>query len=376
MVSKFLRRKPRTVREVLEGAGLQAETIDAAEEAGTDELLAIGAVVLPKAGTLTIDELTDKVGADVDVVRLFWRALGFADPVEGERSFTKRDVKVLRSLLELTDAGLVDPDLSLRVARVIGVSMAQLAATVVDASETRSGQRRRQAPDGDTLADARGDAYSLPVRAAELLPFMSDVIDYSFRRHLRAAARRRLDLAHTVDGATQVVGFADLVRFTQLSLQLDQDDLDEVVGRFDELVNETVVRQHGRIIKMIGDGAMFAVAEPAQGALIALELADAVRRDDRLPGIRIGLASGQVLTRDGDLYGPVVNLASRLVDIGRAGAVNIDQDIRAAIAGDQRFGARSLGERSLRHIGDVKVYRLRPGPGWSADRLTDTTGDG
>jgi len=141
-VSKFLRRKPRTVRDVLAEIGMPDEEIDAAELAGTDELLAIDAVVLPKPGKLTIDELAEKVGTDVEIVRIFWRALGFVDAVEGERSFTKRDVRVLRSLVQLTTDGLIDADLSLRVARVVGVSMAQVATAVVDASETRSGQRR------------------------------------------------------------------------------------------------------------------------------------------------------------------------------------------------------------------------------------------
>ena len=369
-MSKFLRRKPNTVREVLEELGLSADTIDAAELAGTDELLAIDAVVLPKPGKYTIDELATKVGADVEVVRMFWRALGFVDAIEGERSFTKRDVRVLRSLVELTGAGLVDPELSLRVARVIGLSMAQVATAIVDASEARAG-RLREAVDDENVASARDDSGSLPVRAAELLPFMSDVIDYSFRRHLRAAARRRLDLARSVDGVTQIVGFADLVRFTELSLKLDDRELDHVVGRFDQVINRTVVRHGGRIVKMIGDGAMFAATNPVSAALIGLELSDAVADDQRLPGLRIGMASGQVLARDGDMYGPVVNLASRLVEIGRAGAVNVDLGIRDALAGDPRFSLRSLGDRALRHIGDTRVYRLRAGPAWRHGQLHD-----
>ena len=65
--------------------------------------------------------------------------------------------------------------------------------------------------------------------------------------------------------------------------------------------------------------------------------------------------------RDGDLYGPVVNTASRLVAIGRAGAVNVNQSLRDQLASDRRFALRSLGQRNLRHIGEVRVYRLRAG---------------
>ena len=117
---------------------------------------------------------------------------------------------------------------------------------------------------------------------------------------------------------------------------------------------------------MIGDAAMFTVVDPAGAAMVALELADEVAAEPRLSGLRIGMASGAALARDGDLYGPVVNLASRLVTIGRAGAINVSQEVRDALAGDRRFALRSLGKRTLRHIGEVRVYRLRPGPDWGS----------
>ncbi|MFT4658759.1 MAG: adenylate cyclase [Candidatus Aldehydirespiratoraceae bacterium] len=332
------------------------EMIDEAEASGTAELLAIDAVVLPGKAKLTIDELAAKVGVETDVVKALWRALGFVDFEDG-RSFSKQDVAILKSLIALTDDGLIDPGIALQVARVIGMSLANVATAVVDAGAARSVERREAAVGADNV----DDPSALAVRAGELLPFMTEVIDYSFRRHLRAAARRRVLLASSPGGETQVIGFADLVRFTELSLHLDDRKLADLVGRFDSLVHDVVVGHDGRIVKMIGDAAMFSVVDPVQGALIALELADAVDQDPILSGLRIGMASGPVLARDGDLYGPVVNTASRLAAIGRAGSVNINQSLRDELTGDQRFVLRSLGQRNLRHIGEVRVYRLRPG---------------
>ncbi len=337
------------------------ETIDEAEASGTAELLAIDAVVLPGKAKLTIDDLAAKVGVEVDVVRSLWRALGFVDS-DDERSFSKHDVAILKSLVALTEDGLVDPDIALQVARVIGMSLANVATAVVDAGAARSVERREAAASDDNEDEAADDPSALAVRAGELVPFMSEVIDYSFRRHLRAAARRRVVLASSPGGETQIIGFADLVRFAELSLHLDDRKLADVVGRFDSLVHDLVVSHDGRIVKMIGDAAMFSVLDPVQGALIALEVADAVEHDPILGGLRIGMASGPILARDGDLYGPVVNTASRIAAIGRAGAVNVNQSLRDELAGDPRFALRSLGQRNLRHIGEVRVYRLRPGP--------------
>ena len=150
----MLRRKPQTVRDVLEQLGMPADTIDEAELAGTAELLAIDAVVLPKPAKPTIDELAAKVGTDVDVVRVFWRALGFVDAVEDERSFSKRDVAMLEVARRADERGLVDHDLALPVARVVGLSMAHVATAVVDASELRSVERREVAAEGDSDAAA------------------------------------------------------------------------------------------------------------------------------------------------------------------------------------------------------------------------------
>ena len=111
------------MREVLEALGTPSETIDAAEASGTAELLAIDAVVLPGKTKLTIDDLAAKVGVDVDVVRSLWRALGFVDTDADERSFSKHDVAILKSLVALTEDGLVDPEIALQVARVPSTSM-------------------------------------------------------------------------------------------------------------------------------------------------------------------------------------------------------------------------------------------------------------
>ncbi len=158
---KFLHKKPRSVRDVLEDLGLPPETIEKAEQAGTSELLAIDGVVLPERGKLTIEELAAKVGVEVEVVRVFWRALGFVDPIDGELAFNKRDVTILKSLFELTNEELIDRELSMQLARVLGQSMAQLATAVVDAGESRSGADTDQ---------------SFALRAGALLPF-------SLRRH-------------------------------------------------------------------------------------------------------------------------------------------------------------------------------------------------
>lgn len=349
-MARYRLRRARTLRQVLEGLGLDEESIEEAEQTGTAEMLAIDRLVLPDPGRYTLGELAAKIEVEPEVVRVFWRSLGFVEPIEDEPVFTKTDVRILSRLGDLVESGAVDPAVTLRMARVLGQTMAQLATAVIDATESQASTR-----EGD------GESASLAVRARELLPFLSEAVDYSFRRHLRAAARRRVDVALADDVEGQVIGFVDLARFSELSLRLDDVDLTSVVDRFDVLVHRVVVDHGGRIVKMIGDAAMFTVATPAAGASIALDLVAAVAGDRALPGVRVGLAAGPVISRDGDLYGPTVNLASRLVGVGWAGAINVNETLRDALRGDRRFSVRTIGTRSLRHIGEVPVWRLRPG---------------
>ena len=109
------------------------------------------------------------------------------------------------------------------------------------------------------------------------------------------------------------VGFADMVGFTMLSQHLSDRELAAVVSRFEELAHDIVTSMGGRVVKMIGDEAMFVVSSAADAARIGLALAEAYADDDLLSDVRVALAIGPVLVQDGDFYGPVVNLASRLV---------------------------------------------------------------
>src|SRR6185503_9537109 len=85
------------------------------------------------------------------------------------------------------------------------------------------------------------------------------LIEHVYRLQLRAAMWRRLagnepSAIGTVEGA---VGFVDLVGYTALAEELEDESLAELVQRFVDLAHDTVVRAGGRIVKTIGDEVMF-----------------------------------------------------------------------------------------------------------------------
>ncbi|MGN6695235.1 MAG: adenylate/guanylate cyclase domain-containing protein, partial [Aquihabitans sp.] len=186
------------------------------------------------------------------------------------------------------------------------------------------------------------------------------VRDAVWRRLDARAALCRSDLAHD-QGArvARAVGFADLVGFTALSQQIDAHELAGVVDRFETIAYDTVNRLGGRVVKMIGDEVMFSVPDEASAVEIALSLAETYRDDDELSDVRVGLASGPVLQREADLYGPVVNRASRIVNIAFPGSVVVSGEIVDSIADSEGVTWKSIGSRNLKDIGKVPLFLVR-----------------
>ena len=84
---------------------------------------------------------------------------------------------------------------------------------------------------------------------------------------------------------------------------------------------------------MVGDEVLFVTGHPAGAAEIALRLTSPDRGGKGLPALRVGMATGRVLTRFGDVYGPVVNLAARLTSLAKPGTALVDAGLAAALRG-------------------------------------------
>ena len=110
---------------------------------------------------------------------------------------------------------------------------------------------------------------------------------------------------------------------------------------------------------MIGDEVMFEIDDPGTGVELALALAGAYHDDDSVSDVRVGLACGPVLRREGDLFGPTVNLAHRIVGIAYAGAVVVAGDVRVALEDDERFAWKTLRTRYLKDLGRVQLHAVR-----------------
>ena len=235
----------------------------------------------------------------------------------------------------MMDLGVADVDTSLQLARVIGSSMARIAEAEVSPHGAGTGHRRRVGLERQVEAADRFAAV-WPTTRCRPWPGCSSSCGAATSR--RRCAGPCCCAAGSDSGALPVlaVGFADMVGFTTLSQQLSEEELAAVVARFEEVAHDTVTAGGGRVVKMIGDEAMFVTESALDAARIGLALAEAYADDELLSDVRVALAVGPVLVQDGDFYGPVVNLASRVVNMAAPGAVIVSDEFQAAVPSGAR----------------------------------------
>jgi adenylate cyclase len=333
----------------LVGLGADEDEIEQAERDGTLSLLALERIMVVDPPAYDLGEACQRTGLNPELLVQMWRSLGYPEPRPGELVFNEKDLDVLSKVGELIRIDPQRAPLVLQVSRVIGSSMARIASSLVDSVSGPTAQ----------LGPAARET-EVAVHAGSLLTALPEVLDVVYRKHLRAAAHQRMVQASSEEGAPAVVvGFADLVGFTALSQQVSEVELAAIVGLFEDLVFDVITAAGGRVIKTIGDEVMFSVGDPKAAAEIALALVEGTRAEEDLSDVRVGLAFGPVLDREGDLYGPVVNLASRITVIALPGTVVVAPEVADGLEDDPSYVLRPMRPRYLKDIGRVRLAALR-----------------
>jgi adenylate cyclase len=357
------------VREILHLHGVGDDEIDHAVEDGVLDLFVAERMLVPSRRRYTRGQVVELTGVELPKLERFWRALGFANVDGDDPAFTDLDLEAVRLFRSMQTLGATDTETALQLARVIGSSMARIAeAELVPGNMVSS--------EIDPVMSAEAFAGVADVT----LPAMAKLLEYVWRRQLAAGIQRSMLLrSHGLaPGQSPVlaVGFADMVGFTLLSQHLSDEDLAAVVRRFEEISHDIVTAAGGRVVKMIGDEVMFVVDGAADAARIGLDLADAYSDDDLLSDVRVGLALGPVLLRHGDYFGPTVNLAHSIVNLGNPGTVLMSDEFRTALVTEApgEFTAEPLRPRHLKVQGRVQLWwcgragQQADGAGAAADR--------
>jgi len=132
------------------------------------------------------------------------------------------------------------------------------------------------------------------------------------------------------------------------------------------LIDPAIARHHGRIVKLLGDGALVTFESVVDAVACAAEIQDsansAVSSGEAPLQFRIGVNLGDVALIDGDVYGDGVNVAARLQGMCEPGGVMVSGTAYDHLQGKLNLAFDHVGDQHVKNISrPVRVYRLGTG---------------
>src|SRR5689334_21018850 len=166
---------------------------------------------------------------------------------------------------------------------------------------------------------------------------------------------------------------ADVVGYSRLMGRDEQGTLERLKAHRKELIAPLLAEHRGRIVKLMGDGALceFASVVDAVACAVAIQQGMAGREQelpeaDRIQ-FRIGINTGDVLIEGDDIYGDGVNVAARLEGLATPGGICISGWVHEEIVRKLAVGFIPMGAQRVKNIADpVEVWRVVPGGGGAA----------
>ena len=275
--------------------------------------------VLGRGDEFSLRDLAASSGSTVDDTADLLGHLGITVEDPDDVLFCADDQQ-LTDFVAAAMGDLLLPSEGVEMLHVMGAGLQSLAEAAV-ASHVQGPERRS----ADIIEHTR-----INVRITELGLRLGEQLPTIFRHHLRQAAqrqRRTQSTEHSVH-VHLAIGFIDLTGFTSLSQTLAPDDLVQLVKGFETQAHELAHSHDARVVKLIGDEVMFAAETATNAVGYAIGMLDAFRGGEVTP--RGGIAMGALVNLHGDYFGPVVNLAARLVDEAVPGQLLLSEEVAAA----------------------------------------------
>lgn len=300
---------------------------------------------------LTAADAAAIAGLPLEKARRLWRTLGFPEHGD-ERAYDSTDVDALRLMSTVLEERVIDFDVALNIARGVGLTMARLADWEV-------GELVHHVDDAFTEPGADGAPGTWVIDRFGTR--FEELLIYAWRRHL-AVSVARMQSVRAIDADPNTtdlcVGFADIVGFTALSNEVTRDRIGELVDVFEARCSDVITREQGRLIKSMGDAVLFVNDDPMRAFATAEGIINVIGRDPRMPDVRVGLATGGVVLRLGDVFGPPVNLAARLTQVARRNRIIVDHATADVLPADL-IESRPLPPRPVRGFGVVEPVAVR-----------------
>ena len=302
-------------------------------------------------------EAADKYDVDLELFERIQRAMGLPRIEDPDAAVLLRaDAEAAKFTRDFLAAGISADEL-VQITRLLGDGVARAAEAMRYAALAAVIR-----PAATEVEIAQASEKLVSELAPMLGPLIQDVLLLQLRHAIETqavTATERAEGQHLPGAREVTIAFADLVGFTKLGEALPPEDLERLAQRLADMTREVAVAPV-RFIKTIGDEVMLVSPEPVPLLEAVLRLVDATDDDGDFPRLRVGLATGMAVSREGDWFGSSVNLAARVTGAARPGSVLVAESARDAIGDDERFAWSFAGARHLKGFkADVKLFRAR-----------------
>jgi adenylate cyclase len=314
-----------------------------------------------RTGTVTVAALAERCGLPTARVMRVLLAAGISAQ---EGTEVPADLESLLGAFE-QGAALMGEEAILAFTRVLGAAAINVAEAAIALFFAELGPGTvREGSDELARAHLAETATTVFTRVPDVLALL--VLDAFERAQRRSEAARPWlgsspPAGDAFEGPSEVValGFVDLVGSTAWAQTLSLRDQSLALTRFESAAWSSAVLAGGRVIKMIGDEVFFAAPSAEAACRIALEVCQAAAEDEVLPLARGAVGIGLATPREGDYFGPLVNLLSRLVKASAPGGVVVTEAAAADLLAE-RWVLRPLEPTALRGIdGLVRVFTVQ-----------------
>lgn len=151
--------------------------------------------------------------------------------------------------------------------------------------------------------------------------------------------------------------FVDIVGYSAM-MQEDEQTAIQKINHFREVVEIIAGELDGKIIQYYGDGVLLLFNSSTDSAEFAKLLQADLQEEPNVPA-RIGIHMGDVLLHGGNVFGDVVNIASRLQALAPPGGIYVSEMVYRNIVNKQGLDCVFIKEEKLKNIKEpIRIYEL------------------
>lgn len=145
--------------------------------------------------------------------------------------------------------------------------------------------------------------------------------------------------------------FTDIKGYTAM-MESNEAIALSTVERFEKFTRETSSKYNGEVINFMGDGALLIFENSTDAIDFAIDIQTRFIVEEKIQH-RIGINTGEVIFKDGNVYGDSVNVAARIESLGLPGVVLISESTNNLIKNKKKFAVKSMGKFHFKNKKDL-----------------------